>query len=291
MNKIGIDIGGTNIKGIVLDTQHDVVYKTTVPTKDAGNEDWKKIVLQVYEMLKNKAGANFSLGLSAPGLVNPDNTTILHMPGRLKGLTQLIWGDYLGFPCKVVNDAHAAILAEHHLGVGRGYQHLIMLTLGTGVGGGVIINGELYQGELGRAGHLGHISVHRKDFLDITGTPGSLEDALGNANISKRSFGLYHQNEEVYTHYQKGEPIATYIWLNMIRDLAAALASLVNAFSPEVIILGGGMAAAKEGLTGPLGAFMNLFEWQPSGHRTPIRLATQGAYAGAMGAAVFGALK
>ncbi|WP_114750311.1 ROK family protein [Pleomorphovibrio marinus] len=291
MYKLGIDIGGTNVKGIALGEENDVIFKTKLPTRDTGDEEWKKKVDEVFLLLKEKVGLPFSLGISAPGLADPHNTSILHMPGRLKGLTDLDWGNYLGTPCKVLNDAHAATLAEYHFGVGKGSKHLIMLTLGTGVGGGLIIDGQLHQGELGRAGHLGHIAVRRSDSLDITGTPGSLEDAVGNASIVARSFGIYTQNEQVFKDYQEGKTIATYLWLNMVRDLAAALASLVNVFSPEMIILGGGMAQAKEGLLLPLGNFMDVFEWQPSGHKTPILLATQGAYAGALGAAIFSSLK
>jgi len=225
--------------------------------------------------------------LAAPGLVNQEGTAILSMPGRLGGLEHFEWSEYLNFPAvKVLNDAHAAITAECTWGAGKGRQHVAMLTLGTGVGGGLFIDGKLYQGFLQRAGHLGHMGIDSDELLlDITNIPGSLEDAIGNATVQRRSYGKYKATDELVAAYNQGEPLATLVWLNSFMKLATALCSICNIFSPELILLGGGISQAGLSLFKPLDTFMALFEWFPTGERTTVRQAAFGSFAGALGAA------
>jgi glucokinase len=131
------------------------------------------------------------------------------MPGRLQGLEGLIWSDYLGATTSVLNDANAAMIAESRLGAARGYAHAIMLTLGTGVGGSILIRGELYTGYRQVAGHLGHISVDRhSDRVAITGMIGSLEDAIGNATVSQRTLHKYQSTKEPVADVQAGDALA-----------------------------------------------------------------------------------
>ena len=287
---IGIDLGGTRIKGVLIDTDTGVVlHQLITPTDDGQSGYWKKAVLDTVQALKQQtSGTVLGIGLSAPGLPTPDNTAIACMPGRLQGLEGFAWSDYLGEPTRVLNDAHAALMAEARFGALRGTQHGLMLTLGTGVGGGLLLNGHLYQGFFQMAGHLGHISVDADSLQpDITNMPGSLEDAIGNATVSRRSFGRYKTTHELVNGYQQGEFLATLVWLTSLRHLAVALASLANAFSPEVVVLGGGIAQADSALFDPLQIFFNLFEWQPAGKKTTLRKAQFADWAGAIGAAAY----
>jgi glucokinase len=117
-----------------------------------------------------------TLGVAAPGLAAMDGRSISHMPGRLEALQGLDWTAALGRAAAVpvLNDAHAALLGEVWKGSASGRSHVVMLTLGTGVGGAVLADGRLLKGTLGRAGHLGHTSLNPSGRQDVVGTPGSL---------------------------------------------------------------------------------------------------------------------
>ena len=120
--------------------------------------------------------------MAAPGLTNHSNQSIAHMPGRLQGLENLEWNRLLDHPgVRVLNDAHAALIAESRVGIGKGIRNQLMVTLGTGVGGAILVDGKLYQGFLQRAGHLGHMSLNSEGQPGILNIPGSLEEAFGNA--------------------------------------------------------------------------------------------------------------
>ena len=284
---IGIDIGGTFIKGVLIN-QDKVIKKTTRDTMD-GSDRWQDSVALVYEELSQElTGKLDGVGLSAPGLADADNQKIICMPGRLQGLEQFDWSDLLGRPVAVLNDAHAALVAESNWGVAEAVKNVVMLTLGTGVGGGLLINGQLHQGFLQRAGHLGHICVDAAaGDRDITGVSGSLEDAIGEATLNKRSLGKFSCTSDLVEAYRAGDTWATYVWLTAIRKLALGVVSLCNTMSPDLVVLAGGIAGAREYLLGPLSTFMELYEWRVNGHSTPIKLAQFKEFAGATGAALF----
>ena len=287
---IGIDLGGTRIKGVLLDTRTgEVMHKQITPTDDDERGNWKTVVGQTVQHLKTAATEPIrGIGLAAPGLPTPDNTAIACMPGRLQGLEGLRWSDLLGESVWVLNDAHAALMAEARFGAARTARHVAMLTLGTGVGGGLLLNGQLYQGFFQMAGHLGHLTVDAdSEQVDVTHMPGSLEEAIGNVSVGRRSYGRYQTTQKLVDGYRQGEPLATLVWLTSLRRLAVALASIANAFSPELILLGGGITQANDSLFEPLQIFFDLFEWRPSGKQTIIRKAHFEDWAGAIGAAAY----
>ncbi len=284
---IGIDLGGTWIKGVLMNSETGEIGKQLYhPT--LGEKDWKQAIAETVADLRNESGGPVqAVGLSAPGLPSPDNESIAFMPGRLSGLEGFHWGRFLNDTVYVVNDAHAALLAESRFGVAKGHRHVVMLTLGTGVGGGILIDGKLYQGNFQKAGHLGHVAVDADSDRDITGMPGSLEDAIGNATIEKRSLGRYTSTYELLEAYKQGDYFAQWIWLSSVRKLAVAISSFVNCFSPDLVVLGGGITQAEDDLLLPLAEFMDLYEWRPGGLSTPIKIAQFGDMAGAIGAASF----
>lgn len=285
---IGIDLGGTRIKGVLLDTRTgEVIRQRITSTNDGDSCAWQTCVAQTVQALRAAiTDPILGVGLAAPGLPTADNTAINYMPGRLQGLEGFNWSAFLGEPVKVLNDAHAALLAEARYGVARGAKQVLMLTLGTGVGGGLLLNGQLYQGFMQRAGHVGHITLNAdSEQAGITNTPGSLEDAIGNTTVGRRSYGRYHNTHELIDAYRQGEPLATLVWLTSLRRLAVAIASLVNTFSPERVVLGGGITQADDALFTPLQIFLELFEWQPGGKKAMICKAHFAEWAGAIGAA------
>jgi len=285
---IGIDLGGTRIKGVLIDRQGQVLDSTYVPTNDDGDGGWKEAVQRTYEDLSAKAGEMpYALGLSAPGIPDADNTCIRFMPGRLEGLEGFDWGEYLGHPCQVVNDAIAAMAAEARFGKAVGVRHAAMLTLGTGVGGALLINGQIYQGAFQKAGHLGHVTIYHAGEPDVTGMPGSLEDAIGNCTIVERTQGRFASTHELLEAHRKGDAFAREVWLTSVRKLAVAIASITNVVSPELVVIGGGITEAGEDLFGPLSTYLAKYEWRAGGQGVRIEKAAFGDLAGAIGAAGF----
>ena len=286
---IGIDLGGTNVKGILLNEMGEVLQKHYIPTSDEGDESWKVNVLEMVNYLKAKSQNQVEIiGMSAPGLANADNSCIAHLPNRLFGLENFVWADYFGTHTLVLNDAHAALMAEAKFGAVKGYKNAILLTLGTGVGGGILINGELYQGLSQMAGHLGHISINiSDDERSILGIPGSLEYALGNYSIEKRSMGKFKSTHELLKAYSNNDSFGTWLWLDAVRKLAITMASLINVFSPEIIVFSGGITLAGNLLFEPLQTFIDLYEFRPKGKKTKIEKAHFDDLSGAIGAAAF----
>jgi glucokinase len=287
---IGIDLGGTNVKGVLLDDTGKILAQHYIATDDGPGGKWKERIAEMVRHLKSLSSNKVSvIGLSCPGLANESNTSITHMPGRLHGLENFIWDDYFGTKTYVVNDAHAALMAESKLGVLQGCTNAVLLTLGTGVGGAILINGGLYQGLHQMAGHFGHtvIDVH-DDELSLLGMPGSLEYALGNYSVKRRSMGRFASTQEMVNGYQNNDAFATWLWLDSVRKLAITIASLANALSPEIVVLAGGIPKAGDALFKPLQAFMDIFEFRPHANtKTVIKQAMFSDLSGAIGAAVF----
>jgi len=285
---IGLDLGGTNVKGLAVTPEGEVLTEIAAPTRDGEGGGWKRNVRGVFSRLqqtvRHKPGF---VGLAAPGIPSRDYRTIACMPGRLAGLEGLVWQQYLGIsePVPVLNDAQAALLGEVWRGAARRSQNVFLLTLGTGVGGAAMVDGRLLRGHVRRAGHLGHISLNPQGPPDITGTPGSLEDAIGDCTIQTRTGGRFDSTRALVAASRRGDLKARGIWLDSVRALAAAIASLANVLDPEIVILGGGIAQAGPALFRPLRKFLDQFEWRPGSAKVRLTRAKLGERAGAFGAA------
>jgi glucokinase len=286
---IGIDLGCTNIKGVLIDQEGNTLEEVIAETNEQNDDHWKKVVSDMVVDLKKKTSKKINaVGLSAPGLADKDNTCISFMPGRLPGLENFNWSGWIKEEVYVLNDAHAAMMAEAAFGAAKGLQHALLVSLGTGVGGGILINGQLYQGVSQMAGHVGHMTVNANSHsLDVTNMPGSIEDAIGNVTLPIRSNGRYHSTEELVNKYREGDHFATWVWLSSLQKLAVCIASSINILSPEAVILSGGIIQAKDALLGPLTDFLALYEWRPGGKQTQLKLAHFSDRAGAIGAAGF----
>lgn len=286
---VGIDLGGTNIKAALVDTQSAKTLATlSKPTRDGEFEDdvprFALTVREIVHEFDSQAGEKLRVGLSAPGLANPDGQCIDWMPGRMHGLEKFDWPAFLNRDCRVLNDAHAALLGEVWAGAAKNTQDAFMLTLGTGVGGAIWSGGRLLQGKIGRAGHLGHISVDSNAPCDDFNTPGSLEDAIGNQTIAQRGEGRYATTLALLDAYATGDEHAKRVWLTSVHHLAAGIASLINVLDPEVVIIGGGIAVgAKKRLFVPLQQMLDSFEWRPGGNQARIVPAELGDSAGCLG--------
>jgi len=285
---IGIDLGGTRIKAVAINKTGETLYEHYQPTNDGDDKIWKNAVLNSFQIIKDKIQSdNVVVGISAPGLPNSENSAIGYMPGRLQGLENFIWSDFLKTKTYVLNDAISAMLAEARFGAAKNRKNVAMFTLGTGVGGAILINGVPYQGSFKKAGHLGHMVIDSEGEQDIIGMPGSLEDAIGECTIKKRSDGRFESTHELIKAHRNGDEFATKVWQTSVKKLAIGIASLTNIISPEMIILGGGITEAGKDLFEPLEELMAKYEWRTGGNKTEIVKAEYGDLAGAVGAACF----
>ena len=281
---LGIDLGGTHVKGLVVDEWGRVHAEDTRPTEDGAAGAWRDNVRRVVAGLQGRFPTIAVAGLCAPGLASRDEKMIVSMPGRLRGLEGLDWSGELGLPTVVLNDAHAALLGEVWLGAARGGTNVLMVTLGTGVGGAAMVDGRLLRGHLGRAGHVGHLSLDPAGQPDIVRTPGSLEDAMGDCTVGQRSGGRFATTRELVAAVIAGDEAARAVWERSTGALGAALAGLINVLDPQMIVLGGGIAAAGEVLFRPLAVALDRMEWRIGATGVALVPAKLGAQAGAFGA-------
>ena len=289
---VGLDIGGTQIKAVAFAEDGTTLAEETVATDDDGTNRWLERARSLVLGLLGRCAPPRGIGVGAPGLASADRRHTAFMPGRLKGLEGLDWQKWLGLetPVTVFNDAQAALLGEIWLGAAKRATDALLLTLGTGVGGAAIVDGRILHGHLGRAGHLGHVSLNPEGAPDIARTPGSLEDAIGECTLANRSGGHFTTTRELVAAFREGSTEAAKTWLRSVRALAAALAGFINVLDPEVIIIGGGIADADDALFGPLQARLDEVEWRPGGARVRLVKAVLGKNAGATGAAYGGKL-
>lgn len=282
---IGLDIGGTRIKGILLH-EGKVIDHIYHPTGEG--EAFKQAALDAVRELKSKASAkDFTIGISAPGIPNDDRSAIAYMPGRLPGLENFVWTDFLKHPTCVLNDAVCALYAETKMGAAIGVRNAALLTLGTGVGGAILIDGKPFLGAFNKAGHWGHTTVDFDGAIDVTGMPGSIEEAIGNVSVARRSSGKFQSTQDLIDALEDNDPFAHWVWLSSVQKLSLTISSIASAISPEVVIIGGGIAEAGDLLFVPLQRFMDVYEWRPGTPGVKIVKAKHADLAGATGAACF----
>lgn len=285
---LGIDLGGSSVKAVAVtadgaplaryhesfDPERPMQFAHTIRTL-------------VHRSLAERGALPERIGLAAPGLAAADGRSIAYLPERLPGLVGLVWSEFLGVaqPIPVLNDAHAALLGEVWQGAARGCQNVVLLTLGTGVGGAAMVDGRLLRGHTGKAGHLGHTCLDIDGPADICRTPGSLEEAIGNCTIRRRTEDRFTTTHDLIAAHLAGDPAATAVWLRSVKALACAICSFTNILDPEVVVIGGGIARAGAALFRPLERFVHEFEWKVCGHEVRIVPAQLGEYAGAFGAA------
>ena len=285
---LGIDIGGTNIHALAVTPSGRVMADVTTATGDTGKKNWMANVQLAKERICQTLKKSPAwIGVAAPGLAAKDQRSIRCMPGRLPGMEGLVWRKFFkaAHSLPVLNDAQAALMGEVGRGAARGTRNAILLTLGTGVGGAALVDGRLLRGHIGRAGHLGHVSLDPAGSGDVARTPGSLEDAIGECTINMRTHGRFVSTQALVAASKRNDRDARRIWLKSVQGLAAAIASFINVLDPEVVVIGGGIAKAGLALFRPLNQYLARFEWRPGGARVRVVPAKLGDRAGAFGAA------
>jgi glucokinase len=281
---IGLDVGVTNVKVVCVTPSGEVLAREQFETRSE-SPDWPARVRSHLAAIEALRGRSEFVGLAAPGVAMSDGSCIRWMRGRMAEVQGLKWGEFLGRRVPVLNDAQAALLGEVWFGAARGERNVILLTLGTGVGGAAMVDGHLLRGWLGRAGHLGHICLDIDGEKDVTNVPGSLEVMIGNYTIGKRSGGRFKTTHELIAAYRAGDAEAARIWERSVKALACGITSMINVLDPQTVIIGGGIAASGEALCGPLACELNGVTWSLEGEEVRVVPAELGEFAGAIGAA------
>ncbi len=286
---IGVDLGGTKILAGVVDRDGTVERRRERPTPLGSQEELLQgIASAVEDVLSDDVAA---IGLGIPSTIDQRSgraVTSVNIP--LADLDVRAWvRERFGLPAGIDNDANAATLAEWAHGAGRGTRHMVMLTLGTGVGGGLILDGKPYRGSVGAGGELGHIVI------DVDGPPcqgactghGHLEAlASGHAatEAAREAFGPAADAHRLVRLADEGEARAIEILTVLGRHLGAGIATLVNIFNPELVVVGGGFSAAGEYLLGPAREVVAVEALRPARDLVRIVRAELGTAAGLVGA-------
>ncbi|KAM3108057.1 ROK family protein [Phormidesmis sp. 146-33] len=243
---LGIDLGGTAIKLGRFDSQGICLQSLTVPTPQPATPEAVLTAIVAAISQVDPDGQSTAIGVGTPGPADAQGR-IARVAINLTGWQNVPLADWLeaktGRSTILANDANCAGLGEAWLGAGRSFQDLILLTLGTGVGGAIVLNGNLFVGREGAAGELGLITLHPEGFACNSGNRGSLEQYTSIQAVRRRT-GL--EPEELGKLAQAGDPNALEFWQLYGRDLGIGLSSLVYVLTPEAIVIGGGISASAE---------------------------------------------
>jgi len=300
----GIDVGGTKCLGVVIDDDGAIVRETRHPTPSGGDA-----LLDVLARIVEELAPVDVLGIGVPGLVTRAGT--LRAAPNIAGIDDLAiatrLGERLGIVVEVDNDATSAAAAEWQLGAGRGADDMVMVTLGTGIGGGLVLGGRLQRGANGFAGEIGHMVVdpegepcpcgrrgcweryasgsglgrmaqeaaaagRLRDVLDAVGGVGNVGDIRG---------------EHVQASAEAGDSDALAVIDAFARWVALGLVNLTNILDPSLFVLGGGLAEAGELYLGPIRSWFERLLYAPEQRPHPaLAFARLGPEAGAIGAAL-----
>jgi glucokinase len=303
---IGVDVGGTKCLGVVLDDDGSIVDERRTRTPAGASQDM--LVDAVADVAAGlQGGRALPVGVGVPGLVDEDG--VLRFAPNIRGVTELPVATELtarlGVAVHVDNDANCAARAEHQLGAGHQRKHVILVTLGTGIGGGVIVDGRLMRGAHGFAGEIGHMVIEAGGQPCPCGQRGCWERYASGSGLGRVAREAAHarqiphvvelaggdpeavRGEHVTQAAAAGDAAAQDVMARFGWWVALGLANLANAFDPECFVLGGGLIEAGEILLDPVRAsFLELVEG--AAHRPPVDIvpATLGEHAGAIGAAL-----
>jgi glucokinase len=304
---IAVDLGGTKLAAGILDREGGILRRTQHATDTSGQDALlAQLERAIEELMGDKVAA---LGIGIPSLIDQRAGRAgasVNVPLAGVDLRDRLVRRF-GLPVALENDANGAALAEHRFGAGRGTDHMIMLTLGTGIGGGLILNGELYRGAVGAAAELGHIVI------DVHGPPcqgfcpgaghfealasGTAAERVANEVATARPDGaLARARVEgrrldpplTVALAEAGEPDALEVMETLGFHLGAGIASYVNVFNPEAVVIGGGFARAGDLLLEPARRFVAERALPTARELVRITLAVLGPDAGLIGSGLVG---
>lgn len=311
MNRIGIDVGGTNVKIALVNDKGKIIYSNSVPTHaELGYEYTVNNIKQaIYDLLKEtklEPKDVEGMGFGFPGQIDFKNGIVRNapnIPGWVDIPIKQIFEDEFHIPTRVDNDVRCAALGELNYGAGKGCENLICITVGTGIGSGLIVNGKLVRGASNAAGEIGHIKLQMKDGpICGCGDTGCLEAfASGPAIVAMAEEYIKGGKSTKYREIANGNPLTPYIVCEAAKagDVVAqrifsvigeyigiGMAGVVNLLNPEKIIIGGGVADAGDLLFNPIIKAIKERSMKISGETVQVVPAQLGNTAGVIGASL-----
>jgi glucokinase len=284
---IGVDVGGTKILAGVVERDGTVVTHREYPTPlESEGELLDGLEAAVRELLDDRVaavcfGVPSRIDQRAGIAIGSVNIPLVDCPLRD------VMRERLGLPVEIENDANAAAIAEWKIGAGRGTSDMIMLTLGTGVGGGLILGGRPYRGSIGAGAELGHIVIVHDGELCSCGGRGHLEayvSGKGAERVATEAFGPAVDAHRLVRLAHEGDPKAVELLTEIGRKLGSGLGSLINIFDPELVVIGGGFAAAGDLILEPAHELLRREALKPMRDSVRIVRAELGTSAGLVGA-------
>lgn len=265
--RLGVDIGGTEIKFGVLDEENNLIFKDSIPTDCASAA---KIISDITDMARKimQRHSINSIGIGTPGFMRNNSVTAGNIPFRDINLAKFINGE-LKIPTSVSNDANCAALGETFCGAGKEVNNLVMITIGTGIGGGIVINNKIYEG-LGAAGEIGHMCIEQGGKQCTCGQNGCWEQYVSASALVKNAEKAAAENTEslLYSIYSdNGNRLDGKLFFKALEGkcqaaekvfdeyldyLALGIDNLINIFDPDMIVLSGGITNVGDVLVKPL---------------------------------------
>ncbi len=309
MNRIGIDVGGTNVKIALVDDKGSILYSNSVPTRAEMGYQYtvNNIKQAIKDLISETKVSNIEgIGFDFPGQIDYKNGIVRlapNIPGWVNIPIAKIIEDEFQIPTKIDNDVHCAALGELNFGAGKGCENFICMTVGTGIGSGIVINGKLVRGASNAAGELGHIKLQMHEGpLCGCGDFGCLEAfasgpsivAMAEEYIMGGKATKYREiaNGSEITPFvvaeaaKQGDPVARKIFTRVGEYIGFGLSSIVNLLNPEKIIIGGGVADAGNILLDPIRETIKKRSMAVAGSAVEVVPAELGNTAGVIGASL-----
>ena len=297
---IGVDIGATAIKAALVGLRGDLLasFREDSPRTTSALRDF------IHAVCRRATGPVLGIGIGCKGVIDAASTCVNRLPGDLNFLEGCMLRELAsvdGLPVCADNDARTALVGEVLWGAARGRRNVVLLTLGTGVGAAALIDGVIVRGASGAACHLGHVTLDIRGGLCICGNYGCLETCFSSRAIESAYFAHVHRasptrlsvddagrvpsTEAIFQAAAEGDPSARRVLDLAFESLTAALVSFLHVFDPELLILGGNIAAAGPQLLGPLHDEVARRTNVLLGRKVPIVLQNTIGYGGVAGAA------
>ena len=304
---IGIDLGGTNIKAGICDADGRVRGRLSIDTQAAGGVDhvlnrMAKLIRDLIHETGVRPADVAGVGVGAPGPMSHARGVIYgapNLPGWVNIPLRDRFAKLVGFPVVLENDANAAAFGEFIAGAGRGFKSLAMLTLGTGIGGGLVLAGQLWRGGFDNAGELGHMIVvpggrpcpcGQRGCFERYGSANAVAERLAEATAAGEPSALagraWFDARDVLAAADAGDALALRIWDETCYYLAIGIVNIQHVLNPELVVLAGGLINAGPRVLDPVQTHFHKSSWTIAPDEPKIALAKLGDDAGLIGAAM-----
>lgn len=304
--RIGIDLGGTSVKAALCSEEGAILRRQSAPTKtgdpDGLRADMKALALDLCAAQGISPEAVTTIGMGLPGTLDKKNCRLIfgtNLDMREIGFAHTFEPEF-ACPVRLDNDANCAALGEAVAGAAHGAKNMVMITLGTGVGGGIVIDGKLYTGCNDIAGEIGHMVIRQGGEPCNCGRRGCLEAYTSASHFVKFAERALNEGREsmlrenqgrlnakmICDAVDAGDELAIELFEEYCRNLSCGLANIINIFQPETIVLGGGLAGYGEKLLAPLRRLTVPDTFRCEDRNTEIVAASLGNDAGLIGAAM-----